>query len=251
MIPVLVVKMVAVVEDDRVGKVGKRIGLERSGHPAADVRDQVGDVVHVPHGGSFRGQSLELFRNHVKMVAGLQRNLCADHGADFTSPDARAVDHDLAGDRPAIGFDTGDLIVLPGNPRHARVIADCGTIGLGALDEGLDEIAGINLAVGRGVGDGIDVVDHHPRHHIGRLGGRNHTNLEPHCGGRGRHTLEFDPTFGSGCYTERGGLAKAGGLTGFRLEPRVEIDRVDGNPAVGRMGANAAGCAAGMPGGAR
>ena len=110
--------------------VGALVGHAQDGQ-GAEIRDRLGDDVEV--------------------LAGLERDVRAEHPAEAPCPHAGAVDHVLAGDGAAVlapaPFDVGDAVALPADPRDGHVLEHLRAALPGALRERQRDVRRVPLSV--------------------------------------------------------------------------------------------------------
>ena len=129
---------------------GFRHRLEGSEQHLARVLLVVGALVgHAQHG---QGSEIrDRLGDDVEVLAGLERDVRAEHPAEVARPHAAAVHDVLAGDGAAVlalaPFDVGDALALPAHPGDGRVLEHLRAVLPGALRERQRDVRRIPLPV--------------------------------------------------------------------------------------------------------
>jgi hypothetical protein len=166
-----------------------------------------------------------LFGDHVLVFDDARRQPHAGHLAHRLGPEAGAVDHDLAVDRPLIGLHRGNPAAMPLEPGDAHALFYGDPFGPCALGIGLGETIGIDVAVRRDVGGAHDARRRHVGETLLGFAGRDQLGLETEAAGLGHGTLDFaQPRLGGGD-AQRADLFPADVLAGLLGEAVVKPHR--------------------------
>ena len=202
---------------------GAGVGFEGADEEPARVVFVVGAGVVVAHDREVRVQPRDRLEQGVVVLAGMQGHVHPDRRRQLPGPHAGAQHHAVRVDIAVLRGHAGYAAPCGTDGRDREVLKDARTGGAGAPGQGVGDVHGVGVAVGRNV----DAAEHVRRVQHGNPGRdvrrRDHTHLQPeHLGHRGAapQFLEALPVGGDGDGTA---APVAGGLAGFGLQAQVEL----------------------------
>ncbi len=172
---------------DALGGPGFGDRLEHADQELAGILLDVEATVRVAQHRQVPRQLRHRLGQDVEVLARLERHVDAGHAPDLAPPHAGAVDHDLGGDRPALGEDAGDPAVCPGDAGDFAALDDRRTAHARAFGQRLGDVDRVGLAVRADEDRPDQVADLEQRIARPGLGGRDHLDLEAE--GRGHRSL--------------------------------------------------------------
>ena len=128
------------VRRDAVLPPGHSVRLEGADHQAAGVLAVIGAAVVIAHHRQVVRQAVEFLGHRVIVFAGVQRHADASHAADFTPPQATAVDHEIGFDIALVGNHAGDAAVGLFNVGNTHALEAQRAASASALDESLGDV---------------------------------------------------------------------------------------------------------------
>ena len=154
-------------------------------------------------------------------------NLQPDHGADPGRESAGGVDHVLGDDGTLLGGHLPCPVAAPGDVRHPIAKGDLGPAGARPGGHGIGAAGGIGVPVARRVGAEHHAVGVEERVQPGDFGRSDEMALGANAAQHALYVVKPVDLVVVGGQPDGAAPVPAGGLSGFRLEPLVELRAVE------------------------
>ena len=170
---------------------GLELGSKSSDQQFARVVFVIGAGVVIAHDRQIRAQSRYRIEQGVVMLAGMQGHVHADRGRQFPRPHAGAQDHAIGFDLTPVGNYSGDSTSCGEYGFDRSVLENARTGGARALRQGVGDVDGVCVAVGRYM-DSAEYAIHIEQRNPGCDRCRiEHLHFQSEDFGHGRAALQF------------------------------------------------------------